>query len=339
MGSAIIALALAACASNPIEEAVAAPEAPEPQQAAAAPEGPTVALPQGVTSAEKHWFSEQVAVTGRIFLPANYSDTAPVPAVVLAPGWGLTASSLDAYAAALAGQGIVALTIDYRGWGKSGGLVYLGQPVTTYDKMRFSEQTPDVIIRRGRLDPDQQVQDIRNAVTFLESMPGVDRTKLGVFGQEVAGGHVVSAMGMDARLKVGLALQPVIAGKDDKEESFVPDAASQAAMIRLAREGAPPRTASAMRARNAEEAKLLLAEYKPFWRLKAIPETATVGLFIAGNDSVSINETAIAASKALTAKKEVKTLEGFRHNFTAAETALATRLAAEWMKQKFASAQ
>src|SRR5262249_10856337 len=156
------------------------------------------------------------------FIPADFKPSGASPAVVLAPAWEQTAETLDVYAAALAANGIVALAVDYRGWGHSGAELYLGERVDTYAAKRFSAQKPQMIVRRGRLDPEHQVQDIRNAITFIQSEPGVDRAKIGVLGVDMAGGHVISVMGMDARAKVGVAVTPVILGQAEKEVSFIP---------------------------------------------------------------------------------------------------------------------
>lgn len=242
-------------------------------------------LPPNVTLRETSWYSEQVRLSGRLFAPiAAASGRAKLPAVVLAPAEGQTAETLDAYAIALARKGVVALTVDYRGWGRSGGHIYLGERVDTYDKMRFSEQTPELVIRRGRIDPDHQVQDLRNAITHLQSLAYVDRARIGVLGAGLGGGHVVSVLSMDARAKAGVAISPMTGGFGEDEKSFVPDAATQAAMIRLARDGAPPKSASEARDRNRLENQLALAEYKPWWRLDAIPETTALRFIGAPSD-------------------------------------------------------
>lgn len=318
----IALLALSACST-----------APEPP----APSGPVVTaapLAHGVTVREANWYSEQVRVSGRLFLPADHSQSSATPAVVLAPGWEAIAESLDVYAATLAANGIVALSVDYRGWGRSGAHLYLGERVDTYDKMRFSEQTPELIFRRGRLDPDHQVQDIRNAITFIQSEPGVDRARIGVLGVDMGGGHVVSVMSMDARAKAGVAVAPVIPGQGEDKKSFVPDAATQAQMIRLAREGAPPRTAGEARARNALEARLALAEYKPFWRLEAIPEAAALRFIIAETDDQIDNVVhARSAAALLKGPHDVQSIPGALHELTSAQASEAAALAAAWMKQ------
>ena len=322
---ALMGLALSACASGPSD-------APQSASSAATP---AAALPAGVTMREASWYSEQVRVSGRLFLPPATANGAARAAVVLAPDWGKTAETVDAYAAELAANGIVALSVDYRGWGRSGAELYLGERVDTYDKMRFSEQTPDIAFRRGRLDPEHQVQDLRNAITFIQSEPGVDRARIGVLGVGLGGGHVVSVMGMDARAKAGVGVTPDIPGQEDPEKSFIPDATTQAEMIKLAREGAPPRTESTARARNAQEGRLALAEYRPFWRLDAIPPTASVRFIIAETDDFLDNAVnARAAARELKGTKDVQSIPGALHRLTPAQTSAAAKLAAEWMKEK-----
>jgi dienelactone hydrolase len=322
----IALLALSACSTAP-------ERSPQPQ--AAGPIASTVSLTRGVTVKEANWYSEQVRVSGRLFLPANFSASAATPAVVLAPGWEQTAESLDVYASTLAANGIAALSIDYRGWGRSGAHLYLGERVDTYDKMRFSEQTPDLVFRRGRLDPEHQVQDIRNAITFIQSEPGIDRAKIGVLGVDMAGGHVISVMGMDTRAKAGVAITPVINGQGEEKKSYIPDAAAQSELIRLAREGAPPRTSGEARARNALEAKLALQEYKPFWRLEAVPQAAAVRFIVAeADDEIDNVVHARAAAAILRGPHDVVSIPGALHELTGAQAAEAAGHAAAWMKQR-----
>ncbi len=321
---ALAGLALAACSSAPSPNA--------PTAAPAGPIAPAAALPAGVTLSEANWYSEQVKLSGRLFMPAN---AARAPAVVLAPGYGETAQSLDAYAAELASQGVIALSVDYRGWGRSGAQLYLGERVDTYDKMRFSDQTPEIVFRRGRIDPDHQVQDLRNAITYLQSLPGVDRARIGVAGIGLGGGHVISVLAMDTRAKAGVAITPDIPGQGEKELSFAPDAATQADMIKLAREGAPPKTAAAAKARNEQENRLMANEYKPYWRLDAIPQTTAVRFIIAEADEFLDNNTnARPAAKELKGPTDTKVIARAGHTLNAAQRSEAAKLTAEWLKSR-----
>jgi dienelactone hydrolase len=250
--------------------------------------------------------------------------------VVLAPGERATRASVESFAEAIAKRGIVALAIDYRGWGECGGFLYFGEPVRWDDRLRFMEMTTTLNIRRQRLDPKAQVIDIRNAMTFLQGVPGVDRARIGVWGTDLAGGHAVVVAGSDARVKAAVAQVPLIAGKDAPRSAFAPTAQQQAAMIKLARQGASPTNDRAAKAMNAEEAQLALAEYRPYWYVDQIPQSTAVLFVIAEQDEKVNNENnAMAAAKALKGATSVTTLAGARHSIAGKE-AEAASAAAEW---------
>ena len=74
---------------------------------------------------------------------------------------------LDKYAAAIASAGHVVLAYDHRNFGDSDG-----EP-------------------RQELDPWVQVRDYRHAITFAQTLDGVDPDRVGVWGSSYAGGHVL----------------------------------------------------------------------------------------------------------------------------------------------------
>jgi dienelactone hydrolase len=228
-------------------------------------------IDSNISTREVSYYSEAVRSRARLYLPAGFSPTSNAGAVILAPGLAQTADALAAPAAELARAGLVAMTIDYRGWGRSGAFIYLADAVRWDDRLRFSQHTAKVRLRRKRLLPEAQVIDIRNAITFLQSEPGVDGTRIGLWGSDLAGAHVVSVAATDARLKAGVALQAIDAGKGTDRRSFAPTSAQQAAMIKLARSGSAPATIAAAAAMNDEESRLALAEYQPFRLLDQIP--------------------------------------------------------------------
>ncbi|MBY0495065.1 MAG: alpha/beta hydrolase [Cyanobacteria bacterium] len=228
-------------------------------------------MPPGVTAREVVFFSEGIKAYAKVFLPSGFSSTSNAAAVVVAPGVGQTVRTIEPAAAALAQRGLVAMAIDYRGWGKSGAFIYLSEPVRWDDRLRFSQHTAKVTLRRRRIVPDAQVIDIRNALTFLQGEPGVDATRLGMLGMGLAGAHVVSVAANDARIKAGAAMQPWQDGQGVERRSFAPSAAQQAVMVRLARRGSPPTTDAAGAALNADESKLAFAEYQPFRLVDQIP--------------------------------------------------------------------
>ena len=208
---------------------------------------------------EVKFFSEAVQCYAKIYTPKGFTTDSKAPAVVLAPAAGDTAASIEKYAAQLAARGIVAMAIDYRGWGKSGGFLYLAEPVRWDDRLRFSQHTAKMRVRRGRLIPDAQILDIRNAISYLQGEPGVDRARIGLWGAGLAGGHVVAIAGVDFRVKAAVAQTPIVDGHATPRKAMKPTPAQQTAMVRLARNGQAPATAAASALMNDEEAKLALA--------------------------------------------------------------------------------
>ena len=250
---------------------------PSPPSAwTAAPASAAGAVAAGSTGKDVRFFSEAVSMHGKLFYPSGFAVSGAAAAVVLAPGWGETAASLEKTAAQFAARGLVALTIDYRGWGQSSGFIYLADNTRWDDRLRFSQHTAKVRIRRQRLLPEAQLVDIRNAITFLQGEPGVDPARIGVWGTGASGAHVVALAATDARVKAGVAVAPAPAGKGAARLSFSPTAGQRTEMVRLARSGQAPATAAAAATMNADEARLAIAEYRPLALLDQIPKTSAV---------------------------------------------------------------
>jgi dienelactone hydrolase len=261
-------------------------------------------LPKDVKARPASFYSEGVVCGGTIFLPPGFSDEGSYPAVVVAPGWTETSHSVDPLAARLAARGIVAMAIDYRGWGASGGYLNTVDQVRTDDRLRFSQMTAKVRVERKRLLPQQQVLDIRNALYYLQGEKGVDRTRVGVWGTDMAGGHVIVVAGVDARVKAVVAQAPMIDGKDKAKRASTPSAALLRAEQRRARYG---ETASST-GRTDAWAQVMQSEYHPYWSVDQIPAKTAVLFVIGDADAKDVNQTATAASKALKGPTSVVTV-------------------------------
>jgi dienelactone hydrolase len=293
------------------------------------------AVPDGVATREVKFFSEAVQCYAKIYLPKGFTAEGRLPAVVLAPPPGATAASVDKYATQLAVRGLVAMAIDYRGWGKSGGFLYLSEPVRWDDRLRFSQHTAKVRIRRKRLMPEAQILDIRNAISYLQGEPGVDRGRIGLWGAGLAGGHVVTTAATDSRVKAAVAQTPIIRGKDVPRKAIAPSAEQQAGMVRLARTGQAPATVVAAAAMNDQEAKLALAEYHPFWYVDQIPQSTAV-LFVVAEKDLKVNNdaNAVAASKLLKGPNGVTVVPAATHAMSTAEAFdAAVEAAAAWFQK------
>ena len=112
----------------------------------------------------------------------------PYPALVQGPGWlGLAdAKAYVPWHTALVNAGYAVLVFDYRGHGASDG-------------------------ERGWILPVRMVEDMINAVTYLETRPEIDRGRIGAFGIGATGaGNAIMAAAADARIRC-VAVQSVIA--------------------------------------------------------------------------------------------------------------------------------
>lgn len=123
--------------------------------------------------------SEGVRCAGWYFAPETASAQAPVPAIAMAHGMGAVKEMyIEPFAEQFAAAGMAVLLFDYRYFGESGG-----EP-------------------RERIAPRDQIEDYRNALTWLALRPEVDADRLGVWGTSFSGGHVLHLGAYDPRAKV-----------------------------------------------------------------------------------------------------------------------------------------
>jgi dienelactone hydrolase len=179
-------------------------------------------MPEGVTTKEIVYYSEGVPCYGKIFYPKGFNpQTSKLPAIVLGQGWAGSHVSIEKYAAVFAKHGLVAMTIDYRGWGNSEGNVRLISPVNLGGGMEKDENRHRIIenatvwVKRTKLDARDQQDDYRNAISFIQGEPGVNPDLIGVWGSSYAGGNSLAVAGQDARVKA-IAIQiPGISGNPE----------------------------------------------------------------------------------------------------------------------------
>src|SRR6266478_5085016 len=113
-----------------------------------------------------------------LFLPETAEPGARVPAVAMAHGLGAVKEMyLESFARRFAEAGVAALVFDYRGFGASGG-----EP-------------------RQRISPRDQMEDYRNALTWLSLQSEIDADRLGVWGTSFSGGHVIQVAAHDPRVR------------------------------------------------------------------------------------------------------------------------------------------
>jgi len=124
-------------------------------------------------------------LTGTLSVPSDYEGGADKrPGVVLCQGPGgyknpkavAMDSLMPAVSQWLNRVGVVVLRFSYRGVGESEGPAY-------------------------RLIPLEQVEDIRNAMTFIQQQEEVDANSIGLFGAATGGANVSYVAGIDPRVK------------------------------------------------------------------------------------------------------------------------------------------
>ncbi|MGX7677487.1 alpha/beta hydrolase [Jatrophihabitans sp. DSM 45814] len=120
------------------------------------------------------------------------ASVGPVRAIVQGPGWlGLKDAKLYVrYHEALTEAGFGVLVFDYRGFGDSEG-------------------------DQGVLSPSGQLQDLRNAVTYLTTRDDVVADAIGVFGTGgTGGGNAILLAAADDRIRAAVSQVPVADGRD-----------------------------------------------------------------------------------------------------------------------------
>jgi pimeloyl-ACP methyl ester carboxylesterase len=109
--------------------------------------------------------------------------------VIMAPGGGVTKEpGTDPFARRFHQAGFTVLAFDYRRLGGSGG-------------------QPRQVLRIG-----EQLADWQAAIRFAATLPGVDPSRLAVWGFSLSGGHVFSVASRNPRLAAAIAQTPLADG-------------------------------------------------------------------------------------------------------------------------------
>lgn len=274
-------------------------------------------LGPGITRKEVTFYSDDVACFGLIFYPKDYDLNKKTPAVVLGQGWTGTHHSIAKYAARFAEKGLVAMAIDYRGWGNSNGFATLVKHNASLadDADHRRESTEKVVLKRTRLIPLKQVEDYRNAISYIQGEPGVDPDRIGVWGSSYAGGHTITVAGLDARVKVIAAQVPALSGKGTTPEPFDLRGPLLSDAVTRARtgEGATTKTGFSNPREVDRETYEKSSEYKPFHYLRHIGNRPVL-MIAAGNEQLFKNEdNSKAAIDVLTGPKKYIVVPGITH--------------------------
>jgi hypothetical protein len=138
-----------------------------------------------------------LTLRGALYLP---DGDGPHPAITMAQGFaGVRQQGILPFAEAFAAAGFVVLLHDHRTYGDSDG-----EP-------------------RCDIDPWQQIEDWRRAISFLEARPEVDERRVGLWGTSHAGGHAIVLGATDRRLRAVVAQVPIISGLEQARRRVAPD--------------------------------------------------------------------------------------------------------------------
>ena len=135
-----------------------------------------------------HFYSEGQRLAGWLKRPAHPAPV-PLPVLVDGPGWlglGDPSPTCEPFHRGFVEAGYAVFTFDPRGFGASEG-------------------------ERGWVKPEEQVVDILNAVTYVETRPELDRARIGLFGVGgTGGGNAIYAAAADSRVGC-VCVQTVVA--------------------------------------------------------------------------------------------------------------------------------
>lgn len=290
------------------------------------------------------FLSEGVQCSGLLYVPADMRQGERRPAVVMASGFGRVKDDpgMTAFAERFAAAGLVTLLFDYRFFGKSGG-----------EPRQFA-------------NPADQVEDYRNAITWVSQQPEVNPDSIGIWGVSNSGGHVIQVGAFDKRVKAVVAQSPGVNGWEvvramnradqfpkllemlmqerirrynegtvkyvkivapEGEPSLTSDADSRAFFMHIAE------TCPTWRNEMALHSMEKLLEFNPGANIHLISPTPLL-MIVATNDQVAQTDLALAAYQRAREPKALKLIKG-GHFAVHAEPGFsqAAQAASDWFRQ------
>lgn len=122
--------------------------------------------------------SEGLDLVGNLYYPSNFEEGQTYPAIVCSGSWTTVKEQMAGlYAERFAQAGFIALAFDFRNYGESEG-----EP-------------------RAWENPMMKIQDIKNAVSYLKTLPEVDGDKIGAFGVCAGSMYTLIAASEDNSIK------------------------------------------------------------------------------------------------------------------------------------------
>ncbi|MEO0733076.1 MAG: alpha/beta hydrolase, partial [Bacteroidota bacterium] len=117
------------------------------------------------------------SIVGTLFLPDGFREGSALTTVIISGPWTQVKEQVGyRYAEALRQRGLAALAIDHRYWGESGG-------------------TP-----RALESGAAKVEDLRNAITFLSTLPAINAEDINLVGVCAGAGTTAQVVAQDIRV-------------------------------------------------------------------------------------------------------------------------------------------
>jgi fermentation-respiration switch protein FrsA (DUF1100 family) len=146
------------------------------------------------------FFADRYLLDADLYLPDDLAPGETRPAIVTCSGYqGLKTIHPERFARSLVPHGYICLAFDYRGFGASEG-------------------------ERGRLVPQDWVEDVRAAVSLLETVPEVDNGRIGLLGWALGGGVAIAEAADDERVRAVATCNAI--GDGARSTRFMHDEAS-----------------------------------------------------------------------------------------------------------------
>ena len=269
----------------------------------------------------------------------------PRPAISMAHGYaGIKEQRIEPFAKAFVEAGFVVLLHDHRNFGASDGAI------------------------RHDVDPWRQIADWRRAISFLESLPETDASRIGVWGTSYAGGHVVVLGATDRRIRAVVAQVPTISGYEQGLRRVPPDAVAALEQLFLEDEraqlrGEPPRRQAIVSADPAVPASYRSKDAIDFY-LQSIPagiwdNSVTVRstraarmyepgawvprvsptpllMVVALNDTITVTDLALAAYERALEPKGLVTVDGGHFDAYLGQFPKVSAAAVAWFREHLA---
>jgi dienelactone hydrolase len=212
------------------------------------------------------------------------------------------------------------MVIDYRGWGSSQGFVSIVGPNQVggdyhRDDTRVTDFQAEIKVKRTRLLPLMQVEDYRNAISYLQGEPGVDPDRIGVWGSSFAGGHALVVAALDARVKAVAVQVPAIAGKNQPPGPYRLQGKLLEDAIQRARtgQGGQFETGFSLRRMVDVETQQAVAEYHPMHYIQHVGARPVLFIVAEHDELINNQNAARAAFDMLSGPKDYIEIPGITH--------------------------